>query len=111
MYVIENSNCYYQEEEIQSYILNMNALEVLQQNSDGAFNDMGNNEKWTDANWFINGLKFELFVTCILWKEEYINLTTVLNELEQRNKLYIHGVSCETIYEIFNKEIKQKNII
>ena len=43
------------------------------------------NEKWMDANQFTNRLKFELFVICVLWKEEYINLTTVLSELEQRN--------------------------
>ena len=48
-----------------------------------------------DANWFINRLKFELFVICVLWKEEYINLTTVLNGLQQRNGLYILGASCD----------------
>ena len=37
----------------------MNAFEVLQ-NIDSAFDDILNNEKWTDANWFINRLKFEL---------------------------------------------------
>ena len=83
MYIIDYSNCYYSEEEIQNYILNMNAFEVLQ-NIDSAFDDIMNNE-----NWFINRLKFEL-----LW-EEYISLRTVLNELEQRNELYIHGASCD----------------
>ena len=43
MYVTDNSNCYYSEEEIQNYILNMNAFDVLQ-NTDGAFDDMMNNE-------------------------------------------------------------------
>ena len=65
----------------------MNAREVLQ-NIDGAFDDMMNNKKWADANWFVNRLKFELFALYILWKEDYVNLLTVLNELEQRNKLY-----------------------
>ena len=65
MYIIDNSNCYYSGEEMQNYILNMNAFVVLQ-NIDGAFDDMMNNEKWMDANWFINRLKFEIFVICIL---------------------------------------------
>ena len=73
MYIIDHSNCYYSEEEIQNYISNMNAFEVLQ-NIDGAFDDMMNNEKWADASRSINSLKFELFVIYILWKEEYINL-------------------------------------
>ena len=67
MYIIDNANCYYSEEEIRKYI----AFEVLQY-IDGAF-DMMSNDKWTDANWFINRLKFELFVICVLWKEEYVN--------------------------------------
>ena len=50
---------------MQNYILNMNAFVVLQ-NIDGAFDDMMNNEKWMDANWFINRLKFKIFVICIL---------------------------------------------
>ena len=65
MYIIDNSNCYYSGEEMQNYILNMNAFVVLQ-NIDAAFDDMMNNEKWMDANWFINRLKFEIFVICIL---------------------------------------------
>ena len=65
MYIIDNSNCYYSGEEMQNYILNMNAFVVLQ-NIDGAFDNMMNNEKWMDANWFINRLKFEIFVFCIL---------------------------------------------
>ena len=86
----------------------MNPFEVLQ-NIGGAFDDMMNNEKWADANWFTNRLKFELFVIFVLWKEEYTNLMTVLSELEQRNKLYIPGASCdEKRYEIFNEEIKKK---
>ena len=73
MYIIDNSNRYYSEEEIQNYISNMNGFEVLK-NIDGAFDDMMNNEKWVDASRSINRLKFELFIICILWEEEYINL-------------------------------------
>ena len=111
MYIIDNANCYYSEEEIHKYI----AFEVLQY-IDGAF-DMMSNDKWTDANWFINRLKFELFVICILWKEEHVNLTTVLNKSEQRNKLYIPGASCdEKHYMKFlmkksKRKPKRKNII
>ena len=36
MYIIENSNCCYSEEQIKNYILDMNAFEVLQ-NIDSAF--------------------------------------------------------------------------
>ena len=49
MYIIDNSNCYFSKKEIENYILNMNAFEVLQ-NIGGAFDDMMNNEKWADAN-------------------------------------------------------------
>ena len=56
---------------------------------------MEEKEKWTGANWFIDRLQFELFVICVLWTEEYIDLTTVLNEIEQRNELYIPGALCE----------------
>ena len=69
MYIIENSNCYYSEEHIQNYILNMNAFKVLQ-NINSAICDMEEKEKWTEANWFIDRLQFELFVICVLWKEE-----------------------------------------
>ena len=62
----------------------MNAFEVLQ-NINSAICDMGEKEKWTEANWFIDRL--QLFVICVLWKEEYIDLTTVLNEIEERNEL------------------------
>ena len=44
MYIINHSNCYYSEEEIQNYISNMNGFEVLK-NIDGAFDDMMNNDK------------------------------------------------------------------
>ena len=56
MCIIDNSN-YYLEEEIQNYISNTKALEVLQ-DIDGAFDDMMNSQKWTDGNWLINRLKF-----------------------------------------------------
>ena len=46
----------------------MNAFEVLQK-TDSSFDNIEEKEKWTDANWFIDRLKFELFVICILWKE------------------------------------------
>ena len=78
MYIIENSNCCYSEEQIKNYILDMNAFEVLQ-NIDCAFDK----KKWTDANWFIDRLQFELFVISVLWKGEYIDLTTVLNEIRK----------------------------
>ena len=42
--MIDDSNCYYSEEEIQNYMLNMNAFEGLQ-SIDRAFDDMKNNEK------------------------------------------------------------------
>ena len=38
-------------------------------------------EKWMDASWFIERLQFELFIICILWKKEYIDLTIVLSEI------------------------------
>ena len=72
MYIIDNSDCYYSEEEIQNYILNMNAFEVLQ-NIDGAFDDIMNNEKLADANWFINRLKFELLLFVFYGKKSILN--------------------------------------
>ena len=71
---------------------------------------MMNNEKWADANWFTNRLKFELFVIFVLWKEEYFNLTAVLNELEQRNKLYVPGESCDEkrYMKLLTKKSKRK---
>ena len=72
MYIIDNSNCYYSEEEIQNYILNMDAFEVLQ-NIDGAFDDIINNEKLTDANWFTNRLKFELLLFVFYGKKSILN--------------------------------------
>ena len=109
MYIIDNSNCYFSKKEIQNYILNMNAFEVLQ-NIGGAFDDLMNNEKWADANWFTNRIKFELFVICVLWKEEYINLTAVLNELEQQNELYLPGESCDEkrYMKLLTKKSKRK---
>ena len=74
-------------------------------------------KKWTDANWFIDRLQFERFFICVLWKEEYIGLTTVLNEIDQRNKLYILGAPCdEKRYMKFltkksKKKTKKKNTI
>lgn len=44
-------------------------------------------KKWTEANWFIDRLQSELFAVCILWKEEFTDLGTVLNEKAQRNDL------------------------
>ena len=41
----------------------MNAFEVLQ-NINSAICDMGEKEKWTEANWFIDRL--QLFVICVL---------------------------------------------
>ena len=38
MYIIENSNCCYSEEQIKNYILDMSAFEVLQ-NIDSAFDE------------------------------------------------------------------------
>ena len=62
MYITDISN-YYSEEQLQNYILNMNAFEVLQ-NINSAICDMGEKEKWTEANWFIDRL--QLFVICVL---------------------------------------------
>ena len=44
MYNIENSNCYYSEEQIQDCIINMNAFKVLQ-NINSATCDMEEKEK------------------------------------------------------------------
>lgn len=49
MYIIDNLNCYYSKEQIQNYILNINAFEVLQ-NINSAFYNMMEKEKWADAN-------------------------------------------------------------
>ena len=62
MYIIDNLNCYYSKEQIQNYILNINAFEVLQ-NINSAFYDMIEKEKWADANCFIIGRL--LFVICV----------------------------------------------
>ena len=48
-------------------------------------------------NWFIDRLQFELFAVCVLQKEESIDLTMALNEIEQRNELYIPGAPCDKI--------------
>ena len=71
---------------------------------------MGEKEKWTKANWFIDRLQFELFVDFVLWKEEYIDLTMVLNEIEQRNKLYNFGALCDKkLYlKFWKKKSKRK---
>ena len=63
----------------------MNIFEILQ-HIISAICDMVEKEKWTEASQFIDRLQFELFVVCVLWKEEYIDLTKVLNEIEQRKK-------------------------
>ena len=47
----------------------MNAFKVLR-NINSAICDMEEKEKWTETNWFIDRLQFELFVICVLWKEE-----------------------------------------
>ena len=70
MYIIDNSN-YYLEEEIQNYISNTKALEVLQ-DIDGAFDDMMNSQKWTEGNWLINRLKFELFLFAFYGKKSIL---------------------------------------
>ena len=94
MYIIDNSNCYYSKEKVENYILNMDIFEILQ-NINSAICDMEEKEALMEANWFIDRLQFELFVVCILWKEEYNDLTMVLNEIEPRKKLYIPGASCD----------------
>ena len=50
----------------------MDAFEVLQ-NIDGAFDDIMNNEKLTDANWFTNRLKFELLLFVFYGKKSILN--------------------------------------
>ena len=93
MYIIDNSNCYYSKEKVENYILNMDIFEILQ-NINSAICDMEEKEALMEANWFIDRLQFELFVVCILWKEEYNDLTMVFNEIEPRKNLYIPGASC-----------------
>ena len=39
---------------------------------------------YLNKNWYINRLKEELYLIWILWKEEYIDLTLVLTEIEQK---------------------------
>ena len=68
MYIIDNSN-YYLKEEIQNYILNTKAFEVLQ-DIDGAFDDMMN--KLTNGNWLINRLKFALFLFAFYGKKSIL---------------------------------------
>ena len=62
MHIMDNLNCYYSEEQIQNYILNINAFEVLQ-NISSALYDMMEKEKWADANRFI--IVRLLFVICV----------------------------------------------
>ena len=68
----------------------MNVFEILR-NINSIICHMEEKEKWTERNCFIERLQFEIFVVCLLWKEKYIGLMTVLSEVEQRNELYILG--------------------
>ena len=74
----------------------MNAFRVLQNNNSAVCNIDGK-AKWVKVNWFIGRLQFECFVTCVLWTEVYIYLTTVLNKTE--------------INSIFLKRHVAKNVI
>ena len=62
----------------------MNAFRVLQ-NTNSAVCNIDGKAKWAKANWFIDRLQFERFVTCVLWTEVYIYLTTVLNKTEMNS--------------------------
>ena len=67
-------------------------------------------KKWTEANWFIDRLQSELFAVCVLWKEEFTDLGTVLNEIAKRNDLYIPVLTCnkKCYLKLLTKKSKRK---
>ena len=44
--------------------------------------------EYISKNWYINRFKEELYTICILWKKEYIHLTLVLTEIQQKNEFH-----------------------
>ena len=44
--------------------------------------------EYINKNLYINRFEEELYTICILWKEEYIHLTLVLTEIEQKNEFH-----------------------
>ena len=51
--------------------------------------------QYLNKNWYINRPKEVLYMICILWKEEYIDLTLVLAEIEQKNDFYKTRPPCD----------------
>ena len=93
MYILGNTDYNLDYFDIENYELNVfQILQTFWSYIDGV--DYG--AWWINRYWFKNRHKEELYMLCILWnEEEYIDLTLVLIEIEQKTDCYKAGAHCD----------------
>ena len=106
MYLHDNTDFNLDNFDIENYHLNV--LQIIQ-NLWSYIDDIDYDAFSINCDWFINRHKEHVYMLCILWnEEEYINLTTVLNEIRQKNTLYQPTWDERRYLNFFKKSKKKK---
>ena len=93
MYILCNTDYNLDYFDIENYELNV--FQILQ-TFRSYIDDVDYGTWWINRYWFKNRHKVELYILCILWnEEEYIDLTLVLTEIEQKADCYKAGAHCD----------------
>ena len=83
MYIMDNTDYFLDNETILMFDLNI--FEILQ-NLWGHIDFANESTNYINKRWYIQRHKEEMYIICILWNDsEFIDLTTVLTEIEQKN--------------------------
>ena len=89
MYILDNTDYHLDYFDIENYELNI--FQILQ-NFWSYIDDVDYGAWWINRYWLKNRHKEELYMLCTLCNEdEYIDLTLVLTEIEQKNDFYKTG--------------------
>lgn len=83
MYIMDNTDYFLDNETILMFDLNI--FEILQ-NLWAHIDFVNEGTNYINKRWYIQRHKEEMYIICILWNDsEFIDLTTVLREIEQKN--------------------------
>lgn len=93
MYIIDNTDYFLDNETI--LMFDLNNFEILQ-NLWVHIDCVDEGTNYINQRWYIQRNKEEMYMICILWNDtEFIDLTAVLTEIEQKNNFYKTGAVCD----------------
>ena len=93
MYIIDNTDYFLDNETI--LMFDLNNFEILQ-NLWVHIDCVDEGTNYINERWYIQRNKEEMYMICILLNDtEFIDLTAVLTEIEQKNNFFKTGAVCD----------------